>query len=73
MTAKKTSKTKTAVDTTVEATGQAKINEIPHDPRLDDMNLERTILFKIYDKLDNILELMKKNRQGLFDVTKWYK
>lgn len=75
MAAKKTSKTKPTVDTAVDATEaeQAKINGIPHDPRLDDMNLERTILFKIYDKLDSILELMKKNRQGMFDVTKWYK
>ena len=75
MAAKKTSKTKPAVDPDVEAneSEQAKINAIPHDPRLDDMNLERAILLRIDDKLERILELMEKNRQGVFDVTKWYK
>lgn len=74
-TAKKTSKTKKAVDPIVEATEaeQARINAIPHDPRLDDMNLERALLLKIDEKLERILELMEKNRQGMFDVTKWYK
>lgn len=75
MAVKKTSKTKKAVDPIVEATEaeQAKINAIPHDPRLDDMNLERALLLRIDDKLGRILEIMEKNRQGMFDVTKWYK
>lgn len=75
MAAKKTSKTKPAVDPIVEATEaeQARINAIPHDPRLDSLPTETALLMRIDDKLGRILELMEKNRQGMFDVTKWYK
>ena len=72
--AAKTSKTK-KVDPIVEATekAQAKINAIPHDPRLDSIPSNTAILMNIDDKLGRILELMEKNRQGMFDVTRWYK
>lgn len=75
MAAKKTSKTKPAVDPIVGATEaeQARIDAIPHDPRLDSLPSSTALLMRIDDKLGRILELMEKNRQGMFDVTKWYK
>lgn len=70
--ATKTSKTK-KVDPIVEATekAQAKINAIPHDPRLDSLPSNTALLMRIDDKLGRIMELLEMSKP--IDVSKWYK
>lgn len=68
MATKRTSSKKTNVDPIVEATEaeQARINAIPHDPRLDDLPSDTALLMRIDDKLGQIVELL----QGTLRVEK---
>lgn len=78
MATRKTSSKKTNVDPIVEATEaeQARINAIPHDPRLDSWAAETAILASIDDKLGQIVELLKGTltveKQGLKLDSPWW-
>ena len=62
------------VDPIVEATEkeQARINAIPHDPKLDSLPTDTQLLMALNDKMARIIELIESRNQP-FDMTKWYK